>query len=206
MKMNTEHDTKINLDSSVHCSTACTRAGLITLVLSFLGLTLLPSLDKETKLIALGEYISARTNLIHHLDELPKERCWKKLLQSDVGKDALRWPLQRLSDIYCSDAQGHAGFELIAGPHDKSKPGAQILTWDHQQGPVQPDTRPLSPVNLRALYSLAPAREILEQVIALGDPKILDAARNFFNEYSYSIFKWEALRFRLIRTYLKIES
>ena len=195
----TESDPKINFDSCIRCSIACTRAGLIALVLSFFGLTLLPSLDNEKELIALGEYFSHRTNLIHYLDELPKERCWKALVKTEIGQNALLWPLQKLEDIYCSDAKGHVGFELLKDPHAKLEPGVQIFAWDIPQGPVQPNSRPLAPVNLRTLYSLAPAHQIINHVLALGDQKMLAAARSFSNEYNSSIFKWEALRYRLIR-------
>lgn len=140
---------KEKIEAIVRCSIACTRSGLVALILSFLALALTPFLDKQKQLDALGDYFAYRVNLFHHLQELPKERCWKALVNSSTGRDVLLWPLQKLEDIYCSDAKGHVGYEIVPGPHEKSEPGSQIFTWDLAQGPLRPGDPPLPPVHLR---------------------------------------------------------
>lgn len=99
----------------MRCSTACTRAGLLALVMSLLALLLIQPLRKEWDIRALGRYVSLRLDLSESLKELDQDPCWKALTMGQDGKNANRWPLSKLHDIFCSDAKGHPGFEITRG-------------------------------------------------------------------------------------------
>ncbi|MCI0563007.1 MAG: hypothetical protein MN733_31405, partial [Nitrososphaera sp.] len=74
-----------------------------------------------------------------------------------------------------------------------------FLTFDMPQGPARPGDPPQAPVNLRVLYSLWPAVKIVQDITSLGDDFLIKSARSASKEFSHSIYKWEVLRFRLIR-------
>ena len=186
-------------DSNLRCSQACTRAGLIALILSMVALTLLQPLKRERWVEALGKYINHRIQLKEGLEELENDDCWKVFKANENGKTAVSFPILKFRNIFCSYAGTKTKFEIVDNPPSLLDPYGGILRFNPGKRKSLGEKGPPPPENLRILTPLTAGRKIITAITVLDDNKVLRLARGASNEVNFSIYRWEELRWVLLR-------
>lgn len=218
-----KHDTGILMDHqdsnerlNIRCSNACTRAGLTALLLSLLGLWMIPALTKAKELDALLKYVSLRSNLKVMIDELDADSCWQIFTKGKLSQQLSRnWNISRILECRCvlrlstppnqpkalepSCPPPHTGDEQQKRSHSdilQDVPiiatSANLRTGDAHAQPV-----PNPPTNIQIEMPIWQVYQIADMVAGLGDGKVLALARSFSYRYDSSIYRWVALRDRI---------
>ena len=141
-------------DYGIRCSTACTRAGLATLLLSAVAITMLQPLDKTRELDSVLRYLSLRLAMQERLNQLAADLVWKYLKNSPLGHAATKdWPLRQLIKFEVEDDGGSLRAKTIIAPPTSSetkKPeGKTALSLQPSRPPV-PTAPPNAPSTVPA--------------------------------------------------------
>ena len=169
----------------IRCSTACTRAGVASLLLVVVMFSLLGIQHRITRFNHLGNYLDLRLKLEIDLEELKFDPCWQKLCETEP-KDKIEndWDLNRLLKYECQ-FKNPVSSDI---PHEKRD--NRIPESDSGPRPPPPPTG----LTLMATVTIDAIKRISDTMNKLCDDDQLALAGQYSFRYSASIWKWQRLR------------
>lgn len=183
-------------DYDSRCSIACTRAGLVALLLSAMAIAMLQPLEKTRQLDSVLRYYSMRLRMQDRLDQLNTDPVWSFLKTSTVGENASKeWTLAQLLEYKVLE-DNNSEFRVKpteSAPKPSEKTKSKVPRSSANLIP------PTAPQNLSVFMerTIEPIHDTALTLTELDDDALLTTARLYSQQYNRSIYRWMLLRYKL---------
>lgn len=189
------------LDWSKHddnCSKSCTRAGIALILVSSVGISILPTVSKTQALDDLLGYLSRRITLNEQLVELRSSVEWNQILEREPS--AKSWSLEKIlgtntvatPNTSADNLRKSEGTSATLHPTTVGPPSGLGTATNEKSSQEQAKSRPAAPLNLRVRTSvIRPTVTVIVKTLAeLDDGEFLTRAQKHSYRYQVSIYRW----------------
>lgn len=179
----------------IAASEACTRSGIIALLLSVALLLLIPYWIHRPAVVALGHYVESRINLAINVDQLGDDPFWLHYVASHPEAESV--PISQLLKVRV-DMSSISDVEV--GKASPRTPPSAKTSHGHGSNPKPEHLVPPPPTNLSVTVKteVAEIHSIANSLAELDESDVLTEARHYSNYFNISVLKWSLKRYDLL--------